>query len=146
NAILEAQQPGPNGERGEMYPYVYFNSPGGEPETAVMMGYIIRQFGLNTFVPKDADCSSACTFSFLGGVRRTIMGTYGIHAGALGSTEGMSAEAIRGSNDYFQAVSAMLISYSQEMIGSTDMMLYALSYGSGDPILVGDDLLGEWSI
>src|SRR5690606_1383759 len=87
NAILEAQQPGPNGERGEMYPYVYFNSPGGEPETAVMMGYIIRQFGLNTFVPKDADCSSACTFSFLGGVRRTIMGTYGIHAGALGSTE-----------------------------------------------------------
>jgi len=51
---------------------VVFNSTGGNFMSSIKIGKFIREQQLNTFIPKNKKCSSACTYAFMGGVERTI--------------------------------------------------------------------------
>jgi len=55
------------------------HSTGGDLAAAIETGEIIRKFQLWTFIPEWGVCASACTFLFLGGVRRTALGKIGFH-------------------------------------------------------------------
>lgn len=55
------------------------HSTGGDLAAAIETGEIIRKFQLWTFIPEWGACASACTFLFLGGVRRTALGKIGLH-------------------------------------------------------------------
>jgi len=51
---------------------IILNSEGGILISSIRMGFYIRENNLNTLVPEDAICFSACTYAFMGGVNRTI--------------------------------------------------------------------------
>ena len=58
---------------------IFFDSTGGDLNEAMRIGLLIRNNNLSTFVENGAHCMSACNFAFLGGVQRTVYGTFGIH-------------------------------------------------------------------
>ena len=62
---------------------VQLHSPGGSVSAAYGMSYQIRNAGFNTWVPDNAQCWSACTDMFLGGIERTAWGIMGYHAASL---------------------------------------------------------------
>ena len=49
-----------------------------------LLANFVRQRGLNTNVSETSECYSACTFVFIGGVKRTILGKFGIHRMSMG--------------------------------------------------------------
>jgi hypothetical protein len=51
---------------------VAFDSMGGNFMSSIKIGKFIREQQLNTIIPKNKKCSSACTYAFMGGVERTI--------------------------------------------------------------------------
>jgi hypothetical protein len=51
---------------------ILFNSEGGNMVESLAIGSLIRDYKLNTIVPINAYCYSACTYAFMGGVERTI--------------------------------------------------------------------------
>jgi hypothetical protein len=53
---------------------VMFDSVGGNLVTSIEIGYFIREKGINTLVPANGVCYSACTYAFMGGVERSIDG------------------------------------------------------------------------
>ena len=58
---------------------VWLASSGGDIDAAMVLGRILRRFGLFTLVGRDEQCMSACVFAFMGGERRTVAGQLGIH-------------------------------------------------------------------
>jgi hypothetical protein len=69
---------------------VYFNSPGGNLFAGLNLGETIRKHGFSTYIgrraegmrlPRPAECLSACTFAYLGGVYRYAdpKSRYGMH-------------------------------------------------------------------
>lgn len=59
---------------------VVFNSDGGSVTEALKIGRDLRRNDVDTFIPNDAHCLSACILAFVGGAHRTVADT-----GALGS-------------------------------------------------------------
>lgn len=58
---------------------VWFASDGGDIDTAMELGRLLRRHGLLTMVGKFDQCLSACVFAFMGGERRSVAGRLGIH-------------------------------------------------------------------
>jgi ATP-dependent protease ClpP protease subunit len=54
-------------------------SSGGDVETALALGRLIRKTELRIIVPYDSICSSSCVFLLAAGVKRTVVGKVGIH-------------------------------------------------------------------
>ena len=75
---------------------VQLHSPGGSVSAAYDMSYQIRNAGFNTWVPNNAQCWSACTDMFLGGIERTAWGIMGYHAASIPEEylEGMTGQEI----------------------------------------------------
>lgn len=59
---------------------VQLNSRGGNKGAGIEIGRLIRKHKLNTFVPPDGRCNSACVFAFIGGVQRYGFGRIGVHS------------------------------------------------------------------
>ena len=53
---------------------IMLSSIGGNMVASIEIGYFIREQKLNTLVPEEGHCYSACTYAFMGGVERTIDG------------------------------------------------------------------------
>jgi hypothetical protein len=58
---------------------VSLSSNGGEVDAAMELGRLLRKLGVSTLVARDNRCMSSCAFAFMGGDRRTVQGTIGIH-------------------------------------------------------------------
>jgi hypothetical protein len=58
---------------------VILHSPGGEVRSGLAIAGMLRSYKANTYVPPGAKCYSSCTMAFLGGVKRTAVGTLGYH-------------------------------------------------------------------
>jgi hypothetical protein len=63
---------------------VQLNSYGGSKGAGIEIGRLIRRHKLNTFVPPDGRCNSACVFAFIGGVQRYGFGKIGVHSTTFG--------------------------------------------------------------
>jgi hypothetical protein len=70
---------------------VLFSSGGGSERAGLEMGRLVRRLGLNTRIPANAYCASACADAFLGGVARRVDsgGRYGIHMPTIASDDEM---------------------------------------------------------
>lgn len=64
---------------------VELNSNGGDVETALKIGRIVRERKLHTIIQRDAGCASACVFVLLGGVQRSGEGQIGLHRPYFGA-------------------------------------------------------------
>lgn len=58
---------------------VWLASNGGDIDTGMELGRLLRKAGIYTFVGKNDQCMSACVFAFMGGERRGVAGRLGIH-------------------------------------------------------------------
>jgi Predicted periplasmic protein len=58
---------------------VWLASSGGDIDTAMDLGRLLRKWGIFTYVAKNDQCFSACVFAFMGGERRGVAGRLGIH-------------------------------------------------------------------
>src|SRR5690606_23204382 len=58
---------------------VALNSPGGAVDSAIAMALKIHRLGLDTYVPAEMGCYSACAYMFLAGAERHARGELGVH-------------------------------------------------------------------
>jgi len=54
-------------------------SPGGRVDGGLELAAIVSDKGISTYVPENAECSSACSFIFFGGRERISAGSLGLH-------------------------------------------------------------------
>jgi len=104
--------------------FVTFDSPGGNVDSAMRHGRMIRTLGLDTLQIRAADCASACSLAFLGGVRRSAeAGSIGVHRSSFApdfvSDPNAAVAAI-------QQLTAQVMSYIAEM--GADPTLLSISY------------------
>ena len=58
---------------------VWLASNGGDIDSGMDLGRLLRKLGIFTLVGKNDQCLSACVFAFMGGERRSVAGRLGIH-------------------------------------------------------------------
>jgi hypothetical protein len=58
---------------------LWLASNGGDIDSAMDLGRLLRKAGIFTYVAKNDQCFSACVFAFMGGERRGVAGRLGIH-------------------------------------------------------------------
>jgi len=58
---------------------IVLDSPGGDVYSALNMAGVIHDRSLNTYIPADSNCASACSFMFLAGRDRFSDGKLGVH-------------------------------------------------------------------
>ena len=66
---------------------VILTSAGGSGGAGILMGDLVRRSGMNTFVPNEGTCGSACAMIWIAGVQRTAgknacIGLHGVYDGA----------------------------------------------------------------
>ena len=58
---------------------VWLASNGGDIDTGMDLGRLLRRSGISTAIARNDQCLSACVFAFMGGERRSVAGRLGIH-------------------------------------------------------------------
>lgn len=66
---------------------VWLSSNGGDIDTAMDIGRLLRRFGIFTAIARNDQCFSACVFAFMGGERRGVAGRLGIHRPYFSDTQ-----------------------------------------------------------
>lgn len=109
---------------------VTFDSPGGNINTAIRLGRLIRASKLNTVQIRKMECASACSLAFVGGVLRSAdPGSIGVHRSSFTPDATMSRDdAVAG----IQAITAEIISYLSEMGVDPKLLAFSLKYDQSD--------------
>lgn len=124
--------------------FITFNSPGGSIVKAIMLGRILRLYGLETTQIRPLQCDSACTLAFLGGARR------GAGAGALGIH--MSSIRKDGTRDPdqegmdLQKLTSAMLAYVREMGVSSELIELALRTDPTDMRHLTLKEMREWKV
>lgn len=109
---------------------ITFDSNGGNIHAAMAYGRVIRSLGLATVQVRSAQCASACTLAFVGGLSRTAEpGAIGVHQSSFSddaNIDGQSAVAA------VQAMTADIMTYLIEMGIDPKLLQLSLSVGSSD--------------
>ncbi|EJC78982.1 putative periplasmic protein [Rhizobium leguminosarum bv. trifolii WSM2297] len=109
---------------------VSFDSPGGNVTKAMELGRLVRSLGLSTLQVRAAECASACSLAFLGGVHRFAQpGSIGVHKSSFSDTEGMP---VNDAVSAVQQITAEVIGYMSEMGVDPGLLQLSLSYDSDD--------------
>ncbi|TIN70491.1 MAG: hypothetical protein E5Y30_15900 [Mesorhizobium sp.] len=109
---------------------VTFQSPGGNIQKAMELGRLIRRLGLNTAQFRVADCASACSLAFLGGVKRYAEpGSIGVHKSSFQGDVPLSTQDAVSA---VQQVTADIITYMIEMGADPALLQLSLQYDSND--------------
>ena len=144
---------------------VILHSPGGAADIGMEMGRLIRARSLDTrvgqrpqerarqlangvepFSSDPAECDSACTLAFLGGLRRTVPpgSRYGIHDVFIENNQLPGAVAFNAGQATFGEYSA----YVESMGIDGEFTLFASRYDSskGETFYVPENLLEKWRV
>jgi len=121
------------------------HSPGGAVVGGIELANLVRARRLMTHVDSNSGCFSACTFVFIGGVRRTMEGRFGIHA--MSKSTGQAIVVYSDTDlDAVQMLTSTLINLAESLIGDARMISAMLTVPGASIRLVSDDLLAEWRI
>ncbi len=109
---------------------VTFESGGGNVLSAIAYGRVIRTLGLTTFQLRAAECASACTLAFVGGViRQAEPGSIGVHQSSFSSDTNLDSHA---AVTAVQSMTAEIMSYLIEMDVDPKLLQLSLSVPSDD--------------
>ncbi|MDO1585259.1 hypothetical protein [Rhizobium oryzicola] len=109
---------------------ITFNSNGGNVVSAMAYGRMIRSLGLATFQLRAAQCASACTLAFLGGViRQAEPGSVGVHQSSFSPESGVEGRAAVAA---VQTMTAEIMTYLIEMGVDPKLLQLSLSVPSDD--------------
>ncbi len=89
---------------------VWLASGGGDIDSGMDLGRLLRKWGIFTFVAKNDECFSACVFAFMGGERRSVAGRLGIHRPHFSYTQDSPDRQSR-----FRHLQKVLKGYVEEM-------------------------------
>ena len=89
---------------------VWLASNGGDIDSAMELGRLLRRWGVFTFIGRNDQCFSACVFAFMGGERRSVAGRLGIHRPHFSYTQESPDRQIR-----FRNLQRVLKAYVEEM-------------------------------
>jgi hypothetical protein len=128
-------------EEFKLSPAIEFNSPGGNLFAGLQLGLAIQELGLRTRVPEGNICLSACTYAFLGGVDRRVLGHFGVHAVST-SDDKIGAQML----DDIQEISAILIAYTRDMVGVSNMAEAGLQVRAAEMYELTDPELRDWKV
>jgi hypothetical protein len=104
--------------------FISFNSPGGNVVKALMLGRLIRIFGIPTFQTRPYQCDSACAFAFVGGtVRIATAGSIGVHQNSI--SKGIEADS-HVVGEALQGLTGDILGYLREMGVSSELLELAL--------------------
>ncbi|RKD73882.1 hypothetical protein BJ928_101230 [Rhizobium sp. WW_1] len=124
--------------------FVGFDSGGGNVSKALELGRLIRSLGLSTLAVRSAECSSACSLSFLGGVGRFAEpGSIGVHKSSFSDTKGMDVEAAVAA---VQRQTADVITYMNEMGVDPGLLQLTLRYDSNDMRYLSSSEMTEFRV
>jgi hypothetical protein len=144
---------------------VILHSPGGLLDIGMEMGRLMRARSLDTrvgqlprsrsrdvvngtepFTSDPGECDSACTFAFLGGVRRTVppSSKYGIHDAFVEDNKLSGSDAFNTG----QATFGEMAAYAEAMGIDPEFMLFVSRYDSskGEVFFVPEDYLQKWRV
>ena len=101
--------------------FIVFNSPGGDVDTAMKIGRIIRSSNTSTMVAPRGDCLSSCLLMFIGGVKRNVP-----ESAQLGSHQfyWRSGETPHNAASISQSMIASIMRYFIEMKIDTEALVY----------------------
>jgi ATP-dependent protease ClpP protease subunit len=85
-------------------------SNGGEVDAAMELGRLLRKLGVSTVVAQGENCLSSCVFAFMGGDKRTVAGSLGIHRPYFSSTREVPDRRI-----YYRQLQKKLQEYIDEL-------------------------------
>lgn len=131
---------------------VFFNSLGGDVGASIKLGNIIREKSFNTKVastfPYDewtfsyegGLCESACVYSFMGGVQRSIAGGSRIGVHQFKSYEGSAGDNVT------QKTTAQLGLYMNEMGVSRDVIVPTGLTSPDNIYWLSQDQLEKWNV
>lgn len=109
---------------------ITFRSPGGNIQKAMELGHLIRRLGINTVQFRVAECASACSLAFLGGVvRYAEPGSIGVHKSSFQGDVPLSTEQAVSA---VQQITADIITYMIEMGADPALLQLSLQYDSND--------------
>ncbi|MER8369686.1 hypothetical protein [Mesorhizobium sp. M1378] len=109
---------------------VTFRSPGGNIQKAMELGRLIRRLGINTAQFRAAECASACSLTFLGGVLRYAEpGSIGVHRSSF---QGDIPLSTQDAVSAVQQITADVITYMIEMGVDPALLQLSLQYDSND--------------
>lgn len=115
---------------------VHFDSPGGSLVGGLRLGAALRESGnVWAVVDKEAGCYSACAWAFLGAIRRSVAGEYGVHASSI---ETRHVSETGAALDSVQMLSSISVAYARDMVGSSEIADIALSTPSGGIKVLSD--------
>jgi hypothetical protein len=105
--------------------FIAFDSHGGDLDSAMRLGRMLRILGKDTIQTRNMHCESACSLAFLGGVRRMA------EPGSIGVHRVYFTEAYEGSRDEavvdMQKSTAVILGYLREL--GVEAELLEISYG-----------------
>ena len=109
---------------------VVFDSPGGNPRSAMRLGRAIRALGLDTIQIREMECASACSLAFSGGVERhAAPGSIGVHRSSFAPDAPLDRDdAVAG----VQEMTADILTYLIEMGVKPELLDFSLRYGQND--------------
>ncbi len=109
---------------------VTFHSGGGNVMAAMAYGRAIRALGLPTMQIRSADCASACTLAFMGGVRRFAEpGAIGVHQASFASDTALDGRTAVAA---VQSLTAEIMGYMIEMDVDPKLLQLSLSIDRDD--------------
>ena len=122
---------------------VLLDSPGGILIEGMLLGQMFRKVGLATGVGPGQACYSACSISFLGGVRRFVSteGQYGVHWAS-----GIRDNDPRKTHSINLVILEALQQYSATMTGSTKYVEAMASAYSSDMRILSNKELQDFNI
>lgn len=88
------------------------DSPGGDLEAAMQLGRIFRAVEIASFVPRDAQCASACVFVLAGSWNRNVAGPIIVHRPFFAALEQMSLSE---RNESYRGAQAAALAFLREM-------------------------------
>ncbi len=109
---------------------ISFNSGGGNVMAAMRFGRAIRQMALSTLQIRSANCASACTLTFMGGIQRFAEpGAIGVHQASFSSETGIDGHLAVAA---VQSLTADIMTYMIEMGVDPQLMQLSLATESSD--------------
>jgi len=110
--------------------FITFNSPGGNPSTAMELGRLIRIFNLATYQPRTLECASACALAFMGGTfRMADAGALGVHKSSFSAGTDINVE---NAVSQVQHMTAETITYMVQMGVDPALLELSLKYEKDD--------------
>ena len=123
--------------------YINLDSVGGDLETALAIGRIVRADRVDIIIAGNAKCLSSCVFVLAGGISRTVFGAVGIHRPFVPEDLITTAELQK---EQYDRLGAIVKSYLKDMNISAELYEHMLRVPPDEIAYLSDSELQRYGL